>query len=151
MEAPRYCTVATTSRSWWRRRCRRMCSMIGRPATGTSGFGCRLVSGRRRDPSPPAITTAFIVPSSLPSYSAVEDLKQKALDPRVADVKKLALDLVWTWQPRIQDLFKLLGGERWEQTRQNPVLILKELGDDGVAALLDRPEVAKALDEARST
>ena len=32
-------TVATTSRIWWRRRCRRMCSMIGRPATGTRGFG----------------------------------------------------------------------------------------------------------------
>ncbi len=34
--------------------------MIGRPATGTRGFGCRLVSGRRRDPSPPAMTTAFM-------------------------------------------------------------------------------------------
>ncbi len=80
----------------------------------------------------------------------MEDLKQIALDPRVAEVKKLALDLVWTWQPRIQDLFRLLGGERWEQTRQNPVLILKELGDDGVAAALDRPEVAKAVEEARA-
>ena len=34
--------------------------MIGRPATGTSGLGIRLVSGRRREPSPPAMTTAFI-------------------------------------------------------------------------------------------
>ena len=38
--------------------------MIGRPATGTSGLGWRLVSGRRREPSPPAMTTAFM---SLPS------------------------------------------------------------------------------------
>src|SRR5713226_9388962 len=60
-----------TSRIWWRRRCRRMCSMIGRPATGTSGFGCRLVRGRRREPSPPAMTTAFMSPPPyrIPSYA----------------------------------------------------------------------------------
>jgi len=33
--------------------------MIGLPATGTSGLGRVLVSGRNREPSPPAMTTAF--------------------------------------------------------------------------------------------
>src|SRR5207302_73185 len=36
-----------------------MCSITGVPTTGTSGFGYLLVSGRSRDPSPPAMTTAF--------------------------------------------------------------------------------------------
>ena len=34
--------------------------MHGFPATGTIGLGWFEVSGRRRVPSPPAITTAFI-------------------------------------------------------------------------------------------
>ena len=34
--------------------------MIGRLATGTSGFGISCVSGRRRVPSPAAITIALI-------------------------------------------------------------------------------------------
>ncbi len=37
-----------------------MCSMTGVPATGTSGLGYWLVSGRRREPSPPAMTTALM-------------------------------------------------------------------------------------------
>ncbi len=37
-----------------------MCSMQGLPAIGTIGLGWFEVSGRRRVPSPPAITTALI-------------------------------------------------------------------------------------------
>ena len=36
-----------------------MCSMHGLPTIGTIGFGWFDVSGRRRVPSPPAMTTAF--------------------------------------------------------------------------------------------
>ena len=39
---------------------RRTCSMIGRFTTGSSGLGMFEVIGRRRVPSPPAITTAFM-------------------------------------------------------------------------------------------
>ena len=46
------------------RRSSRMCSMHGLPTIGTIGFGWFDVSGRRRVPSPPAMTTAFM-PSSL--------------------------------------------------------------------------------------
>jgi hypothetical protein len=37
-----------------------MCSMIGRFATGTIGFGRLIVSGFRRVPKPPAMITPFI-------------------------------------------------------------------------------------------
>ncbi len=37
-----------------------MCSMQGLLQTGTIGLGWLLVSGRRRVPSPPAMTTARI-------------------------------------------------------------------------------------------
>src|SRR5213593_5227457 len=82
MEAPMYSTVATTSRSWWRRRWRRMCSMIGRPATGTSGLGMLLVRGRRREPSPPAMTTAFIPLPQIGSYARAG--RTESIRPRPA-------------------------------------------------------------------
>src|SRR5580704_12856024 len=62
ISAPRYASVTTT----WVIPCslssRRMCSSTGVPTTGTSGLGRRLVSGRSRAPSPPAMTTAFTRP-----------------------------------------------------------------------------------------
>ena len=64
ISAPRYARVTTTSRTPWSRSSRRMCSRTGVPTTGTSGLGRRLVSGRSRAPSPPAMTTAFTGTSS---------------------------------------------------------------------------------------
>src|SRR5581483_5378325 len=55
----RNATVTTISSKPWSRRSSRMCSMQGLPTIGTIGFGWFEVSGRRRVPSPPAITTAF--------------------------------------------------------------------------------------------
>src|SRR3712207_5971863 len=52
-------SVTTTSSNPWRRRRSTMCSMHGLPTMGTIGFGWFDVSGRRRVPSPPAMTTAF--------------------------------------------------------------------------------------------
>ncbi|GAA4666919.1 hypothetical protein GCM10023347_19550 [Streptomyces chumphonensis] len=60
--------------------------MIGRLATGRSGLGMLAVMGRRRVPSPPAITTAFMsVASSFkrrrshrPSPDGVPDFRGEA-------------------------------------------------------------------------
>src|SRR2546426_7642161 len=115
-----------------------MCSMIGRPATGTSGLGRLLVSGRRREPSPPAMTTAFTSPTQYDLNSVVEELKQ------------FAYDLLWTWQPRIEALFRTLAPELWKSTRENPVLLLAQLGEDGVQRACERAEVRRAMDGARA-
>ena len=66
------------------------------------------------------------------------------------DLNKLAYDLLWTWQPAIQNLFRTIDPERWEQTHQNPVLLLSELGDEGVKDALKRDDVKQALDEAKA-
>ena len=66
------------------------------------------------------------------------------------DVSKLAYDLLWTWQPAIQNLFKTIDPELWEQTHQNPVLMFKQLGDGGLKAALERDEVKSALETAQS-
>src|SRR5947209_6875941 len=116
-----YCTVATTSRSWCRRKCRRMCSMIGRPATGTRGLGRLLVSGRSREPSPPAM----------------------------AELEQLAYQLHWTSQPRIEALFCALDRELWKSRREDPVVLLSQLGEAGVKKACERQDVQKALEGAR--
>ena len=66
------------------------------------------------------------------------------------ELNKLAFDLLWTWQPRIQALFRILDPEKWEQTHQNPVLLLKQLGEEGLAEACKREEVKRALDDARA-
>jgi hypothetical protein len=54
-----YASVATMSVIPWERTSSTMCSMQGRPATVTIGFGWFEVRGRSLVPSPPAMTTAF--------------------------------------------------------------------------------------------
>src|SRR5918997_1279651 len=58
MTDERNCTVATTSVMPCLRSRTRMCSIIGRFTMGSMGLGMLLVSGRRREPSPPAMITA---------------------------------------------------------------------------------------------
>jgi len=70
---------------------------------------------------------------------------------RVLDeLKKYAYDLLWTWQPRIENLFRSLDPDLWESTRANPVLVLSQLGGDGIAKSLEREDVQRALEEARA-
>jgi starch phosphorylase len=66
------------------------------------------------------------------------------------ELNRFAHDLLWTWEPRIEAMFRLLDPERWEATRQNPVLLLAQLGEEGVAAALEREEVGRAIDDART-
>ncbi|HEY1421680.1 MAG TPA: alpha-glucan family phosphorylase [Candidatus Dormibacteraeota bacterium] len=66
------------------------------------------------------------------------------------ELNQLARDLLWTWQPRIELLFRSLDPELWESTRQNPVLLLGRLGEEGVARAMQRDEVRHALEDARA-
>jgi starch phosphorylase len=66
------------------------------------------------------------------------------------ELNHFAHDLLWTWQPRIEELFRALSPELWESTRQNPVLLLTQLGEQGVAEALKRDEVKRALEDARA-
>jgi len=68
----------------------------------------------------------------------------------VQELNEFAHDLLWTWQPRIENLFRTIDPELWESTRQNPVLLLTRLGEEGVARACDREDVRAALEEARA-
>jgi starch phosphorylase len=70
--------------------------------------------------------------------------------PMLEELNHFAHDLLWTWEPRIEELFRALSPELWESTRQNPVLLLAQLGEQGIAGALNRDEVKRALDDARA-
>ncbi|TMC79724.1 MAG: glycosyltransferase family 1 protein, partial [Chloroflexi bacterium] len=66
------------------------------------------------------------------------------------ELKEFAYDLLWTWQPRIEALFRALDPELWKSTRENPVLLLNQLGEDGVLRAWARPEVQEAFEGAKA-
>jgi len=66
------------------------------------------------------------------------------------ELEQFAYDLLWTWQPRIEALFRALDPELWKSTRENPVLLLAQLGEDGIKKAAARPEVRDALEGARA-
>ncbi len=39
----------------------------------------------------------------------------------------IAMNLHWSWQPELQELFHQLDGGLWESTNHNPVALLKQM------------------------
>ena len=74
----RNATVTITSSKPCRASSSMMCSMHGLPTIGTIGFGWFEVSGRRRVPSPPAMTTAFIAAPPSRARAHVEQRRDAA-------------------------------------------------------------------------
>ena len=66
------------------------------------------------------------------------------------ELRDLALDLTWTWEPRVRAVFAELDPELWDRCSHNPVALLTRLGEDGVQRALQRPEVREALERART-
>ena len=66
------------------------------------------------------------------------------------ELNQFAHDLLWTWRPRIENLFRALDAELWKSTRENPVLLLTQLGEEGVEKAMQRDEVRQALEDARA-
>jgi glycogen phosphorylase len=66
------------------------------------------------------------------------------------ELNQFAYDLLWTWQPRIEALFRALDPELWKSTRENPVLLLAQLGEEGIKRASERQEVREALEGARA-
>lgn len=66
------------------------------------------------------------------------------------ELNRFAYDLVWTWQPRIEALFRTIDPELWKSSRENPVMLLAQLGEEGLQRACEREEVRHALEAARA-
>lgn len=64
------------------------------------------------------------------------------------ELRALALDLTWTWEPRIQAVFASLDPVLWRDSGGNPIILLSRLGPEGVDRALQQPEAREALDSA---
>ncbi|HKW06054.1 MAG TPA: alpha-glucan family phosphorylase [Candidatus Dormibacteraeota bacterium] len=64
------------------------------------------------------------------------------------ELNQLAYDLLWTWQPRIEAFFRTLEPDLWKSTRENPVMVLNQLGDAGVERAFQREEVQRTFADA---
>ena len=66
------------------------------------------------------------------------------------ELTSLALNLRWSWDPRIRQVFQVLSPELWAQTRHNPIVMLAQLGSEGVEEAAGRPEFETAFETARA-
>ena len=66
------------------------------------------------------------------------------------ELRSLALNLRWSWDPRIRCLFEVLSPELWTQTRHNPIALLAQLGPEAVEEAAGREDVKRALETARA-
>jgi len=70
-----------------------------------------------------------------------------ALPARLSRLHELALDLSWTWNPA-RDLFRLLDYRLWQQTRHNPVLMLRRMDAESLERAANDPDVLAMYDRA---
>jgi starch phosphorylase len=66
------------------------------------------------------------------------------------ELSEFAYDLLWTWQPRIEALFRTIDPDLWKSTRENPVLLLNQLGEEGLRRACEREEVRQAYEGAKA-
>lgn len=52
-----------------------------------------------------------------------------ALPAELKELREIALNLWWTWNPRGKNLFKLFNAYRWKESGNNPILMLKSLSE----------------------
>src|SRR5689334_5602224 len=82
------------------------------------GQGCRPSTGR---PRPLHITA---MPTDSPYIEQLPDL---ALPDRIAALGAIATDLSWSWSRTAPALFAFIDPVLWEETRENPVALLRRV------------------------
>jgi len=68
----------------------------------------------------------------------------------IDELHSLALNLRWSWDPRIRSLFEILNPKAWSESRHNPVAMLVKLGPEGVAVATESEDFKRALEVARA-
>lgn len=73
-----------------------------------------------------------------------------ALPARLSRLHELALDLSWTWNPA-REVFRQLDYRLWQQTRHNPVLMLRQMEAAALERAADDAELLALYDRAVAT
>lgn len=70
-----------------------------------------------------------------------------ALPDRLSRLHELAMDLSWTWSPA-REVFRRLDYRLWQQTRHNPVLMLRLMDTETLARAADDADLLAVYDRA---
>jgi starch phosphorylase len=68
------------------------------------------------------------------------------LPARLRRLEELAYNFWWSWHRTARDMFKILDRMLWVNTRHNPILILKEVSPDRLAAASKDPAFLRHYD-----
>ncbi|MBM3750139.1 MAG: glycosyltransferase family 1 protein [Acidimicrobiia bacterium] len=72
-----------------------------------------------------------------------------ALPHRLSRLHELAMDLSWTWSPA-REVFRRLDYRLWQQTRHNPVLMLRLMDSEALARAANDADLLAVYDRAVS-
>src|SRR5512143_3937727 len=78
----------------------------------------------------------------------MDTLKDKFshLPDRIAGLGQLAYNVWWSWHPAARMLFKMLDRPAWQESRHNPVRMLRELPEETFKAAAGDPEYLNHYD-----
>ena len=68
------------------------------------------------------------------------------LPGRIERLWEFATDLSWTWHREARALFRAVDPPEWRRTRNNPVAVLREVGDERLGALARDPAFLQRYD-----
>ena len=68
------------------------------------------------------------------------------LPPRLRRLEDIAYNVWWSWHRSARDLFKVLDRMLWIGTRHNPILILRDVSSERLAALAKDPAFLRLYD-----
>ncbi|WP_419948403.1 alpha-glucan family phosphorylase [Candidatus Palauibacter sp.] len=68
------------------------------------------------------------------------------LPGRIERLWEFATDLSWTWHREARALFRAVDPPQWRRTRNNPVAVLREIGDERLGALVRDPAFLQRYD-----
>lgn len=72
------------------------------------------------------------------------------LPPPLAPLMRLAMNLRWSWDERVRDLFRWVDPDGWERSGHDPVRLLGSVGPERLEALAHDPAFCGLLDALRT-
>ena len=69
------------------------------------------------------------------------------IDTAIDGLQDLAYNLWWTWNPRAQDLFRLLSERKWRSSNHNAVAVMHSLSRQELRARLSEKEFLVRIEE----
>lgn len=92
-----------------------------------------------------------LLQSTMPTYDSPIWRKlfvKQVMPDTLKSLKKLSMNLWWSWNPCAENLFKSINPQRWEELQHNPISLLESLSIEEIKGLEDDVDFNIKLGEA---